>query len=33
VDAYIKELVDSSPPLTSAQRERLALLLRPSRRT
>jgi hypothetical protein len=27
--AYIKRVVDSAPPLTPAQRERLALLLHP----
>lgn len=28
-DDYIKNLVDSAPPLTPAQRNRLAVLLRP----
>jgi hypothetical protein len=28
LDAYIKELIESAPPLTSEQRDRLALLLR-----
>jgi hypothetical protein len=27
-EAYIKKLVDDAPPLTDAQRDRLALLLR-----
>ncbi len=27
---YIRELVDSAPPLTDEQRDRLAVLLRPS---
>ena len=30
IERRIKELVDSAPPLTEAQRDRLALLLRPS---
>jgi hypothetical protein len=30
VEKRIKELVDSAPPLTDEQRDRLALLLRPS---
>ncbi len=29
VERRIRELVDSAPPLTDAQRDRLALLLRP----
>jgi hypothetical protein len=29
-EAYIKQLVDDAPPLTPEQRDRLALLLRPS---
>ncbi len=33
LDAYIKELIDAAPPLTSEQRDTLALLLpRPRRR-
>ena len=32
LDAYIKELVDAAPPLTSEQRDTLALLLRRPRR-
>lgn len=32
LDAYIKELVDAAPPLTSEQRDILALLLRRPRR-
>jgi hypothetical protein len=32
LDAYIKELVKAAPPLTSEQRDRLALLLRRPRR-
>ncbi|MCW2900627.1 MAG: hypothetical protein JWO67_2892 [Streptosporangiaceae bacterium] len=30
---YIRQLVDSAPPLTAAQRDRLAALLRPGKRT
>jgi hypothetical protein len=30
---YIRRLVESAPPLTPEQRDRLALLLRPTRRT
>lgn len=29
-EAYIRELVDAAPPLSEAQRQRLAALLRPS---
>jgi hypothetical protein len=32
LDAYITELVDAAPPLTSEQRDTLALLLRRPRR-
>ncbi len=32
LDAYIARLVDAAPPLSSQQRDTLALLLRPSRR-
>ena len=32
LDVYIKELVDAAPPLTSEQRDTLALLLRRPRR-
>ncbi len=32
LDAYVKELVDAAPPLTSEQRDTLALLLRRPRR-
>lgn len=28
LDAYIKRMLDDAPPLTAAQRDRLALLLR-----
>jgi len=33
LDAYIKEMIASAPPLTSEQRDKLALLLHPRRRT
>jgi hypothetical protein len=29
LEAYIRKVVDASPPLTPAQRDRLAVLLRP----
>ena len=32
LDAYIKELIGNAPPLTSEQRDKLALLLRSHRR-
>ena len=32
LDAYIKEMIASAPPLTSEQRDKLALLLRGHRR-
>ena len=32
LDAYVARLVDAAPPLTSEQRDTLALLLRVSRR-
>jgi len=31
LDAYIARLLDDAPPLTSAQRDTLALILRPAR--
>jgi hypothetical protein len=32
LDAYIKEMIDSLPPLTSEQRDKLALIFRSNRR-
>jgi hypothetical protein len=32
LDAYIKEMIDSLPPLTGEQRDKLALIFRSSRR-
>ena len=31
LDSYVRDLVDTFPPLTEVQREALALLLRPVR--
>jgi hypothetical protein len=33
LDAYIKDMIDSLPPLTSEQRDKLALIFRRRRRT
>jgi hypothetical protein len=33
LDAYIKDLVDHAPPLSREQRDKLALILNPHRRT